>query len=748
MSEFEISKPVELINAKARFRSIPNPMQVFDGVASGKYYLVQTLPQFEEFLASARSQRMLAIDTETSGLYWVHDDVCGIVVGWGVASNYYIPINHKDCPKQLNIEDIRDGLSELFLNPDTTKIFANAKFDLHGLRKLGLEVGGVIHDIVTMAHILDENEEHGVKPLAVKYVAKDADKWEIIINQWRLDEAKRRRVIYQSMLKARIADILADPVALQNVSGRFQISLINIDKNVLKKYVKLVAVEALANLSVAKNGKEDITYDYIPLEFMVPYACADVHYTYLIFKELVLQLSKFNTSVQLYGSEMKLTRLLFETESAGVKIDVDYLNKIEPQFTADVEKLEKEIYQAVGYEFNIASSQQLIEALIKAGVQLTKLSKAGQTAHRNGVATDPKFSVDKEVLDWLAITHPFAAQILTYRNLEKTKNTYIIGIRDLVDAENCIHPSFNQNVKTGRMACTKPNLQNIPARDKTIRRAFIVPDESEYAFVFFDYSQVELRLTADRSSDPTLLSCYPKDKPAQDVHTITLADVVLRQSIDSVNAMKKDKTGHVQVPPRGEVCKCPACRYDFYRNIAKRVNFGIIYGAGEKTIQRQVSTPTEIVPLDECKEYIARYFKKYYGVKEWINSTQRFMKKTGYVQNSFGRFRQLRIERNMPKWMVERMCRQGVNFQIQGEAADLFKVAALRVDQILKREKARTRLINFVHDEIQFYWHKQELHLLKEVKAAMEDFDRYQVPIVAEMAYSPTDWSTKKELKV
>ena len=719
----------------------------FEGIKGGKYYLVQTLSQFKEFMSLAREQKLLAIDTETSGLYWVHSDVCGIVVGWGVAHNYYLPIKHQTDEQQLRIEDIRDDLNALFSDLSVSKIFANAKFDLHGLRKIGIEVPGTIHDIVIMAHILDENADHGVKPLALMYVDPNADKYEKFIAQWRTDEAKRRRSQFQERLKEKTTAILKDPVALQRVASKFHLDLATTDTKTLKKFAQDLAKEDLSSLLCARNKKEDISYDYIPLEHITPYACADVHYTYLIFKELAVALVKSSDTKALYSQEMRLTRILFDTEHNGVKIDVDYLASIEPQFDIEIAQLEKSIYAAVGYEFNIASPTQLVDALQKAGVTLTKVSKASKKAAANGEDVPIKYSADKEVLESLAATHPFASQILTYRNLEKTKNTYAIGIRELVDAQNCVHPSFNQNVSTGRMSCTDPNCQNIPARDKTIRKAFITPG-NEYLFVFFDYSQIELRLTADRSSDPTLLSCYPFDAEGRDVHTITLADVVLKRPIDEVNAMKKDKTGHTQTPPRGQLCKCPACRYDFYRNVAKRVNFGIIYGAGPYAIQQQVSKPSEIVPVEECKEYIDRYFEKYPGVKEWIDRTQRFMKKHHYVQNTFGRYRQLEIDRTMEKWQIDRACRQAVNFLIQGEAADLFKNAAIRVDEFLRKQGARTRLVNFVHDEIQFYWHKDEIGLIKEVKRLMEDFDRYQVPIVAEMSYSPTDWSTKKELKV
>lgn len=207
--------------------------------------------------------------------------------------------------------------------------------------------------------------------------------------------------------------------------------------------------------------------------------------------------------------------------------------------------------------------------------------------------------------------------------------------------------------------------------------------------------------------------------------------------------MKANKEGHISDLSRGQSCSCQSCLYDFYRNIAKRVNFGIIYGAGPEAIQRQVQTPSHPVSEEECSEYIRKYFQRYPGVQYWIKETQLFMKRHGFVQNTFGRYRRLPTK-GLEKWQVERACRQGVNFLIQGEAADLFKVAIARVDAILKGRK--TRLINVVHDEIQFYWHKDELHLLPEVKAAMEDWN-YKVPIVAEASWSATDWSTKKELK-
>lgn len=707
----------------------------FTGIQNARYFLIQTVSQFREFLELAKKQRIICLDTETSGLSW-HDTACGIVVGWGIEHNYYLPIDHKTGEKQLNIEDIREGLQELFGDTNKVWIFANAKFDLHKLRKCGLEVLGVCHDIVIEATLLDENEDHGVKELACMYIDPNADKFEKIITEWRVAESKRRRKEFSDKLKARVADII------ETVQGK----LSKEEKAKHRERAKEIAKQELADHVCAKNKKEDVTYDYIPLELMTPYACADVHYTFLLWKKFILELAKWSDLKKLYVNEMALMHLLREMEHNGMKVNIPYLTKLEPEFDEEINRLEKEIYSSIGYEFNIGSNDQLIEAFKKVGIQLTKLSKGTKEKMRKGEDVDPKFSVDKEVLEFLAARYPVAELVQKYRTLEKLKSTYIVSLRALVDSNHFVHTNTNQNVRTGRLSMKAPNLENIPNSNKSIRKAFIVPSD-EFLLVCFDFSQIELRLTADRSQDRTLLSCYPFQGQGQDVHTLTLAEVVLNKPLDVVKAMKADKNGHIANPQRGESCDCQSCLYDFFRNIAKRVNFGIIYGAGPEAIQRQVSKPTRLVTKEECEEYILKYFRKYPGVKEWIMATQHFMKKNGYVQNTFGRYRRLQITRDLRRWQIERMCRQGVNFLIQGEAADLFKVVAVRIDNILKRENARTRLVNLVHDELQFYWHKEELYLLKEVKAAMEDFN-YSVPIVAEIAYSATDWGSKKELKV
>lgn len=249
-----------------------------------------------------------------------------------------------------------------------------------------------------------------------------------------------------------------------------------------------------------------------------------------------------------------------------------------------------------------------------------------------------------------------------------------------------------------------------------------------------------MRLTAHWSQDPTMLAAYSPTAPGwigkeQDLHTITCAESVMRRPIDEILAIAADSTH-----PEYSLVK-------FFRNIAKRVNFGIVYGAEAPTIQRQVSTPDRPVTVEECKVYIDGYFQKYIGVRHWIDRTHAFVRQNGWVQNSFGRYRRLPDAKSSNKWESLRACRQAVNFLIQGDAADLFKHSVVRINKELTKNNAKTRIVNFVHDEIQFYWHKKELDLIPVVKHEFENWPQFTVPIIAEVEMSLTNWADKHKPK-
>lgn len=737
-------------------------MKCWEGVKGGRYYLVDTLDKFKEFMEMAEKQPALAIDTETSGLDWVKARACGIVVGWGVAHNYYLPIDHKNyltglptTDPQLDIEDIREDLSRLFTNKDTVKIFWNAKFDLHALRMIGLEVSGVIHDGLISSFLLDENVDHSLKGMSRKFVDRKADQWERQIDLWRSQEAKRRRSEMTAMIKMKVAEYKADPKLVAAAHKIANEQFIQLDltgqppANVKRKKTSLInaahkehAKEALKDHYYNRNKKDQISYDLIPIEDMVPYACADVHYTWLLHKHFFQALLEDPSLVKLYINEMQLMRVLFEMEHGGVKINKGYLEKIGPEMIAEVLRAEKEVYEQVGYEFNIGSTPQLIEAVKKAGITLTKYTKTSMEKLAKNLITEEEatYSVDAEVLEELAATYPFAKAVLDYRGLLKLNNTYVDGILDKLDDWEFIHSSFRQNVRTGRMSSSAPNCQNIPNRDKRIKKAFTVPDE-DHVFVFIDYSQIELRLTAHYSQDPLLLSCYPFDGEGRDVHSLTTAGVIMGMEYDAFLEMREDKTEH---DPDNPLCACNMCVANEKRQIGKTVNFAIIYGAGGATVQRQVSTPQKPVSVEACKGYIRNYMDTYRGVKHWIKRTESEVQRDLCVQNVFGRYRRFPDINHVDDMARFRRLRQASNFLIQGSAADLFKYALVRVAKMI--EGTGIRVVNVVHDDIQFYFPKNKLHLLKYVVEAMEDFS-FDVPIVADVEFSLDNWGNKKELK-
>lgn len=733
----------------------------WDGVRGGVYYLVDTLEKFESFFTEAMRQPALAIDTETSGLDWVKARACGIVVGWGVEDNYYIPIDHKDFDTgvrlstgQINIEDIVDRLNELLAGPEKVKILWNAKFDLHALRVVGVEVGGVIHDGLISSFLLDENCDHSLKGMSKRFVDKKADKWEKLIDTWRVVESKRRRKLLSDMIKARVAEFRSDP---RLVAEAHQIANAQIDEldlsgmppgSVKRKKTSLVtaahkdrAKKGLSTHYYNRNKKDQISYDLIPIDDMVPYACADVHYTWLLHKKFFNSLIEDKDLVQLYINEMQLCKVLFGMEQSGLKTNRDYLVKIGPELVKEAYEAEQEVYRQVGYEFNIGSTQKLLAAIKSVGITLTKYTKTSQEKLDKGLITESEatYSADSAVLEILAATHPFAKAVLDYRAALKIKSTYIDGILNKLDDNDFIHASFTQNVKTGRMSSKAPNLQNIPSRDKRVKKAFTVPDD-DHVFVFIDYSQIEVRLVAHYSQDPLLLSCYPFEGEGRDVHSLTAAEVLMDMPYEQFLHTMGNKENHEEGNP---LCACDACYAKEMRRIGKTINFLIIYGGGGGVLQTQISTPDKPVDIDTCKAYIKGYMSKYRGVKRWISLTEKDVLRKLHVQNVFGRYRRFPDINHVDDKARYRRLRQAANFLIQGSAADLFKYALVRVKKFI--EGTGIRIVNVVHDDIQFYFPKNKLHLLKDVVKIMEDF-QFTVPIIADVEVSNTTWSDKVEV--
>ncbi len=359
---------------------------------------------------------------------------------------------------------------------------------------------------------------------------------------------------------------------------------------------------------------------------------------------------------QLYREiEMPLVYTLFDMERAGVLVDAGALKEYGTALQGKIVELEQEIYQDAGEEFNINSPKQLGVILFeKLQMPYGKKTKTG-------------YSTAADVLEKLAPEYPLVSKILEYRQLTKLKSTYADGLANYIEEDGRIHSNFNQTITaTGRISSTEPNLQNIPIRmelGRQIRKVFI-PKEG-CVLIDADYSQIELRVLAHMSGDENLIAAY---REAQDIHRMTASQVF-----------------HV---PFEEVTP-------LQRRNAKAVNFGIVYGISSFGLSQDLS-----ITRKEASEYIERYFETYPGIKEFLDKLVEDGKKQGYVTTMFGRRRpvpELSSSNFMQRSFGERVA---MNSPIQGTAADIIKIAMIRVNEGLKSHGLKSRLILQVHDEL------------------------------------------------
>ena len=353
--------------------------------------------------------------------------------------------------------------------------------------------------------------------------------------------------------------------------------------------------------------------------------------------------------------EMPLTLVLFSMEEEGIRVNPEALKDYGEALSGKITELEQEIYSEAGCEFNINSPKQLGEILFeKMGLPGGKKTKTG-------------YSTAADVLEKLSGEYPVVKHILEYRGLTKLKSTYADGLAAYIEDENRIHSTFNQTITaTGRISSTEPNLQNIPIRmelGRQIRKVFIPKDG--YCFMDADYSQIELRVLASMSGDERLIEAY---RSHADIHRTTASQVF-----------------HI---PFEEVT-------DLQRRNAKAVNFGIVYGISSFGLSEDLS-----ISRKEAAAYIEQYFETYPQVKQFIDSLVKEAKKNGYAVTLYGRRRpvpELFSSNFMQRSFGERVA---MNSPIQGTAADIIKIAMIRVFERLKKEGLKSKLILQVHDEL------------------------------------------------
>lgn len=391
-----------------------------------------------------------------------------------------------------------------------------------------------------------------------------------------------------------------------------------------------------------------------------------------------------------YQVELPLIEVLASMEQQGFAIDGGELTQAGAAFGEKIEALSQRIYELAGETFNINSPLQLGPILFeKMGLPHGKKTKRG-------------YSTGVEVLETLTDDHEIAALILEYRMYAKLKSTYIEGLLPLIHQDKKIHAHFQQTVAaTGRLSCTEPNLQNIPIRQelgRTLRKAF-VPESEDYVLIGADYSQIELRILAHMSQDPSLLQAFNE---GDDIHRITAAKVF---------GVPEDEVTPLQ------------------RSNAKAVNFGVIYGMSGFGLSTGLN-----ITRKEAELYISEYFKKHEKVKEFLDGLVQTGKDKGYVTTIMERKRTIN-EIHASNYMVRQLGeRLAMNSPIQGSAADIIKTAMIKVYEELRRKGSKSRLILQVHDELIIEAHKDEVEMIKNLlEECMENAVKLSVPLVVDM---------------
>ncbi len=463
-----------------------------------------------------------------------------------------------------------------------------------------------------------------------------------------------------------------------------------------------LGMEKMEYADLFETKGEDILQ--VTPERLVFYAGSDVDAALRLYRILKPEIEKNGLSHVLYDIEIPLIPVLAKMEYQGIRVDREHFEALSKLFREKMSELEKTIYHLAGHSFNIQSSQQLSKVLFEElGLPPVKKTEKG------------KLSTDEEVLTALSQVHPLPAAIVEYRTFAKLLSTYVEALPELVNpVTGRVHTHFNQTITaTGRLSSSDPNLQNIPVRDewgRAIRQAFV--PQKDWLLLSADYSQVELRILAHFSGDEAMMEAFHRE---QDVHTHTAA---LLFGCDEASVTEE------------------------MRRKAKSVNFGIIYGLQAYGLSQQLG-----ISVSEARQFIESYFASFPKVKDFIESTLEEAYQTGMVRTISGRFRrfpELKGRKRNPKGGLDASERMAINSKIQGSAADLIKIAMIRVDNALVRDRLQARLLLQIHDELVFEFPEKEKEaLVSLVKNEMENALSLRVPLKVDIGIGK-NWSEAK----
>ena len=608
------------------------------------YICVDTAEKFQQMKAEFAAATEIGVDTETDGLDSMACNLVGLCLAaaseyGSVPKGYYVPLAHTDdigfpvgnfdsaAVKEWFLTFWDESCEVVDGKHRRTFVFHNAKFDLHVLSRSF----GLSIPQITAAKIVDT-----------------------LIAAWMLSPGQTGLGLDNQVMQR----LNHEMIPIENLIGR---------------------------------GKSQIPFNRVPVKDAAEYGAEDAVYTLRLWKPLLQELQKMDYEKFFYSQEMPLLKVLYQMEGVGAYVDTAVLKNLEVELAGRIEKLEKEICDMAGLEFNIGSPKQLGEVLFDT----------------LGLPEIKKRSTDAAVLEELSVSapHPIVFAIIEYRELKKMQSTYVSVLPTLVNPKTKrIHTSFIQwGTATGRLSSRDPNLQNIPVRSdlgKKIRAAF-VPENPDNVILAVDYSQIELRMLAHLSGDPALIESY---KEGIDIHARTAA-AIYGVELDAVTAdMRRD---------------------------AKVVNFGILYGMTAFRLSRDLK-----IPMAQARDFITGYFGMYQGVQKFIDDTKAYAHKNGYVETLSGRRRYIAgidSSDRMESQMAERMA---VNTPVQGSAADLIKIAMIRIQERINRGNLPLKMMLQVHDELVFECPKDRLEELSAmVKAEMEGAMELKVPLVASVGF-------------
>ncbi|HXD12098.1 MAG TPA: DNA polymerase I, partial [Anaerolineales bacterium] len=454
------------------------------------------------------------------------------------------------------------------------------------------------------------------------------------------------------------------------------------------------------------KGKKQISMDQVAIESVAPYAVADAETTLRLLPLTEQELKRVNGEKLLQEIDLPLTPVLADMEMTGISLDLPFFEKMAKELSKRLAEIEKQVFDSVGKAFNINSTQQLSDVLFKT-LGLEPPDKGNKTASGH-------YSTAAGVLDELSGKHPVVDWVLEHRELSKIKSTYVDALPPAVDANGRVHTSYSQiGAVTGRLSSNNPNLQNIPIRTETgrkVRNGFIAAKGNVLLSV--DYSQIELRIVAHMAQDPGMLAAFRAD---EDIHATTAG------AIYGVHpeAVTKEMRRH-----------------------AKAINFGLIYGMSAFGLTRSTD-----LTLAEAETFVKTYFEKFPGIKKYLDGIKKQAAQQGYVETLLGRrryFPALQSKQNVQ--IKNREEREAINAPIQGTAADIMKIAMLRIPPALAKAGLKGKMLLQVHDELVLECPKAEWkETARVVQETMANAYQLDIPLSTEARYGE-NWGEMKTI--